>query len=166
MTRKSALRSTLLVGALSVLTVSTVQAQGAGPYNFFSVTPCRIVDTRATGGKTGLFGPPALVSGSTRHFPIVGQCGIPTTAKAAVLNVTFVGPTSAGHITIVPYPMPTPFPTVSTVNAAAGEPAIANGAIVPLASDPTLQISVVYVTPPLTPMPKTNLVIDVTGYFQ
>ena len=28
------------------------------------------------------FGPPALVGGGTRNFPIVGQCGIPTTATA------------------------------------------------------------------------------------
>jgi hypothetical protein len=165
MITKKAVRLLLLGAAASLLPASAALA--AGPYQFFSVPPCRIVDTRGN-GFTGLFGPPSLVSvppslpPAPRNFPIRGQCGIPTTATAAVLNVTFVGPTAAGHISI--WPFGSTMPNVSTVNAAAGEPAIANGAIVPLAADPSLQISVQYVA--TTATPTTNLVIDVTGYFQ
>jgi hypothetical protein len=45
----------------------------------------------------------------------------------------------------------------------AGEPAIANGAIVPLTTDPTANMSVFLGTGPGT---HADLVLDVTGYFQ
>ncbi|MGH9367869.1 MAG: hypothetical protein ACRD3M_09375, partial [Thermoanaerobaculia bacterium] len=78
---------------------------------------------------------------------------------AATLNVTMVAPTRAGFLTI--WPFNTTRPLVSTINAAAGEPAIANGAIVPLTAG-ALSISVVYGTA----QPGTShVVIDVTGYF-
>lgn len=157
MTRNHALRFVLLVSAMAV-TAATAQAQGAGPFSFYSVTPCRIVDTRLT---TPITGGPALAGQATRHFPIAGQCGIPATAKAAVLNVVIVAPTGSGHLRIWPYN--TTMPTVSTINFVAAEPAIANGAIVPLSSDPSLQISVFLGTATGT---HAHLVIDATGYFQ
>jgi hypothetical protein len=148
------LRLVFLVAVIGCLAATTGEA--AGPYNFYSVTPCRIVDTRsvATGG-------PALANGSPRNFAVAGACGVPATATAATLNVTMVAPTKAGFLTIWPYN--TTRPLVSTINAAAGEPAIANGAIVPLAADPQFQISVVYGT---AQPGTTHVVIDVTGYFQ
>src|SRR4029453_6502567 len=39
---------------------------------FFTVTPCRLVDTRAA---SGTFGGPALVAGTDRVFPLYGRCG-------------------------------------------------------------------------------------------
>ncbi|HKD11723.1 MAG TPA: hypothetical protein VKE50_06590 [Thermoanaerobaculia bacterium] len=145
---------------LLVLAVPEVM-RAAGPYQFFSVTPCRIVDTR---GPTGVTGGPALTNGSPRSFPIdvaPAACGIPNTAKAATLNVTMVAPTQDGFIKIWPYN--TPAPVVSTINALAGEPAIANGAIVPLTTDPSFNLTVSYGTA----APGTvNVILDVTGYFQ
>ena len=155
-----ALRLVSLV-LLAASVVSTARAQGAGPYSFYSVTPCRIADTR---GLVGLTGGPALASGLARNLPVAGQCGVPLTARAATLNVTMIGPTKSGFLTIWPYN--TTKPRVSTINALAGEPAIANGAIVPLASDPNLNISVVYGTCGPNCPGSANLVIDVTGYFQ
>jgi hypothetical protein len=146
----------VLAGVLTAAAVS--QAQAAGPYQFFSVTPCRVADTRNAVGPSG---GPALTSGAVRSFPVAGICGIPSTAKAAALNVTLVGPTQDGFITI--WPFNTTMPGVSTINAAAGEPAIANGAIVPLTADPNFHISAVYGT---SAAGTANLVLDVTGYFQ
>jgi hypothetical protein len=150
----------LLVAAI-LLTVSVASA--AGPYQFYSVTPCRIADTRGN-GFTGPSGPPALVAGSPRNFPIVAvwNCGVPTDAKAAALNVTAVGPTMEGFLKI--WPFNTAIPAVSTINFAAGEPAIANGAIVPLAADPSFQISVVYGA--AVAGGSVNLILDITGYFK
>ncbi len=145
---------------LAALLASSV-AQAAGPYQFFSVTPCRLVDTRNPAGVTG---GPALVSGTTRNLPIdvaPAACGVPSTAKAAVLNVTLVAPSLDGFLSI--WPFNTPAPLVSTINAAAGEPAIANGAIVPLSSDPSLSISTFLGA---SVGNTAHLVIDVTGYFQ
>jgi hypothetical protein len=149
----------LLLGVIGLLAASVAEA--AGPYQFFSVTPCRIVDTR---GPTGVTGGPALNNGSPRGFPIdvaPAACGIPSTAKAATLNVTMVQPTQDGFLKI--WPFNTPSPVVSTINALAGEPAIANGAIVPLTSDPSFNITVSYGTA----VPGTcHVILDITGYFQ
>ena len=160
MAKTVAFRFLFLAGAVGLLTAATAEA--AGPFQFFSVTPCRIVDTR---GPTGVTGGPALASGSTRSFPIdvaPAACGVPNTAKAAVLNVTLVSPSLDGFLSIWPF-MTTP-PLVSTINAAAGEPAIANGAIVPLTIDLANNISVIYGT--AVPGGSAHVILDVTGYFQ
>ncbi len=161
MARTIAFRFLFLAGAVGLLTAATAEA--AGPFQFFSVTPCRIVDTR---GPTGVTGGPALASGSTRNFPISlapAACGVPNTAKAAVLNVTLVSPSLDGFLSI--WPFGTTPPLVSTINAAAGEPAIANGAIVPLTTtDPNFNISLIYGT--AVSGGSAHVILDVTGYFQ
>jgi len=160
MAKTIAFRFLFLAGAVGLLTASAAEA--AGPFQFFSVTPCRIVDTRNPPGVTG---GPALASGSTRSFPIdvaPAACGVPSTAKAAVLNVTLVSPSMDGFLSI--WPFNTPAPLVSTINAAAGEPAIANGAIVPLTTDPSFNISLIYGT--AVPGGSAHVILDVTGYFQ
>jgi hypothetical protein len=55
-------------------------------------------------------------------------------------------------------------PLVSNINATAGEPALANGAIVPLTVDPGFNVSVVYGD---DGVPATaHVLLDVTGYFK
>ncbi len=154
-------RFALLFASSILLTVSVASA--AGPYQFYSVTPCRIADTRNPVNGQGTGGP-ALSAGSPRNFPVVGvgSCGVPSDAKAAALNVTAVSPTLEGFLKIWPYN--TGQPNVSTINFQAGEPAIANGAIVPLTADPTFQISVVYGT--AVPGGTSHLILDITGYFK
>lgn len=159
MTKSMMIRSSFFAAAAAILAVSTASA--AGPFQFYSVTPCRIADTRNPSNAQGTGGP-ALAAGAVRNFPVVGVCGVPSDAKAAALNVTVVSPTLEGFIKIWPYN--TPMPPVSTINFAAGEPAIANGAIVPLTVNPTFQISVVYGT--AVPGGSTHLILDVTGYFK
>jgi len=87
---------------------------------------------------------------------------VPSTAKAAVLNVTLVSPSLDGFLSI--WPFNTTPPLVSTINAAAGEPAIANGAIVPLTTDVNFNISVIYGT--AVSGGSAHVILDVTGYFQ
>src|SRR5438309_7273818 len=156
-------RFAFLFAAAILLTVSVASA--AGPYQFYSVTPCRIADTRAAGGFTGTSGPPSLAAGANRSFPVAGLCGLPSGAgapAAVAFNVTVVGPSKDGFIKI--WPFNTALPAVSTINFVAGEPAIANGAIVPLSSDASFQISLVYGT--ATPGGSADLILDVTGYFK
>jgi hypothetical protein len=162
MTRASLARIIFIVSVLALALETSANAQTPTPtptaLKFFAVTPCRVVDTR---GPTGTNGGPAMSAGSPRNFQINSLCGVPSTAKAATLNVTFITPTQDGFIKIWPYN--TAMPKVSTLNALAGEPAIANGAIVPLTVDPNFNVSVVYGTQ----FPGTcHLVLDVTGYFQ
>jgi hypothetical protein len=156
MTRSVVVRLLFLAGGLGLLGSQAVEA--AGPYRFYSVPPCRIADTRNPVGPTG---GPALAGGAPRNFPVTGLCNVPNTATAAVLNVTLVQPSQDGFLLIWPYN--TTMPVVSTINAAAGEPAIANGAIVPLTTDPNLNISVVYGTG--SPGGTAHVILDVAGYF-
>jgi len=147
----------LIVGVM----LSSSQVFAAGPYSYYSVTPCRLVDTR---GPTGVNGGPALSAGSPRSFAIwsaPAACGIPSTAQAVTLNVTFVMPTQDGFLKI--WPFNTTPPLTSNINASANTPAIANGAIVPLGADPSLQVTVVYGT---AISGTAHVVIDVTGYYQ
>ena len=131
-------------------------AAADGPFQFHALTPCRIVDTRRPNGPTG---GPVLQSEVVRSVPIQGQCGVPVGAKAVALNVTITQPTNFGHLTL--YPSGTSLPTVSTINWNPGEPALANGAIVPLsvnANDLSLR-------PFLLSNGTVHVILDVTGYF-
>lgn len=122
---------------------------------YFAITPCRAVDTRSTN-------PPILQAGGPpfRSLTIKGVCLVPATAKAVSLNATVVGPTVDGFFSM--WPVGGTFPTVSTINFGAGEPAIANGAIVPLAVT-TPDLNVAYGT---QGGGQTHVLVDVTGYFQ
>jgi hypothetical protein len=69
-------------------------AGGSGkckPVDYFTVTPCRAVDTR-----TGL----PLQNGVPQTFALHGVCGIPSSATTVVLNATAVAPTGDGDLTI------------------------------------------------------------------
>lgn len=135
------------VGAFS----RPANAQGL---QFFAVTPCRTVDTRTGNG--------GIVSASVlRQFTMKGTCGVPGTAKAVSLNLTIVTPNTDGFYSL--WPAGGVFPTVSTINFIAGEPALANGAIVPVATG-TPDLSTAYGTG--SGGGQTHVVLDVTGYFQ
>ena len=142
----------------ALIGIASSVAQAAGPYQFFTLAPCRVVDTR---NPVGPQGGPALAGNVVRSFPIAGSCSIPLDAKAVVFNVAIVAPTGGGNMRI--WPFNTPMPRVATINFNAGEPAISNGAIAPLTTDPTANVSVYLATGIGT---NANLVLDVTGYFK
>lgn len=121
---------------------------------FYNLTPCRAVDTRY--GNGGI-----IVGSAVRSFQMKGVCGVPSDAATVTLNVTAVGPTCGGHFVI--YPFGTSIPGVSNLNFNPGEPAIANGAVVPIsAGNP--DISLVYGVGGGTCY--THAILDVTGYFK
>lgn len=156
MARNSVLRVGFF-GLASLLALAPA-ARAGGPYQFSSVAPCRVVDTR---NPTGPNGGPALASDTTRSFPIVGLCGVPSTARAVTLNVTVVTPTHFGFLTI--WPNGITMPLVSTLNFTGTEGAVANGAIVPLGTDGSAQLSV---QAGMGAPGAAHLILDVTGYFQ
>jgi hypothetical protein len=129
-------------------------AQSAG-LQFYAVTPCRAADTRS--GFGGI-----LPASTVRNFTIKSVCNVPTTAKAVAVNVTVVGPNADGFFFL--WPAGGAIPGVSTINFNAGEPAIANGAIVPLAAAVGNDLSGAYGTALGTG--TAHVVVDVTGYFQ
>jgi hypothetical protein len=137
-------------------------AQGAGPYQYYSLTPCRIFDTRVTGGATG--GAPILTNDTTRTFVVQGKCGVPVGAKAVSVNLTAVGPTAGGYLTL--FPTGITRPVVSSLNYNAGEPAVGNGALVPLADQTTHAEDLSVYTRVAAVGGTVHAVLDVTGYFQ
>ena len=123
----------------------------SGGLNFYTVTPCRVLDTRS-----GL----ALSSGVPRTIPVAGLCGIPSDAVAVSLNVTAVGPSAEGFITL--YPGNGQLPPTSTLNLVAGKTR-ANNAVLGLATDAsgTLQAQAF-----LSDGGHVDLLVDVNGYLK
>ena len=123
---------------------------------FYTVTPCRVADTR---DPAGLYGGPALVHGVERGFVIAGRCGVPSTATAVSLNVTVTEPTGAGHLAIYPT-QGNPAPT-SVLNFRAGQTR-ANGGIFSLDGTGAL-----HVNGQQTPSAGSlHVLVDVNGYFR
>lgn len=146
-------RRSLFAGLVLLLT-AVAPALADGPFRFFAITPCRLVDTRTVADA------PALSANTTRDFQVQGKCGVPIGATAASLNVTVVSPVSKGHLRV--FPSGTPLPTISTINYAGGENALANGAIVPLSTNANdLSVYTFF----LAGTGTVHFVLDVTGYF-
>ncbi|MBI4902337.1 MAG: hypothetical protein HY820_01800 [Acidobacteria bacterium] len=125
------------------------------PLSFFPLTPCRVIDTRTdAGGPGGQFGPPSLVGGVPRSFPIQsGNCNVPTAARAYALNVTVVPSRPLDYITVFPTQITVPF--VSTQNSPSGY-VLANMALVPAGTNGAISL--------YAPQ-STDAVVDITGYF-
>jgi glucose/arabinose dehydrogenase len=121
--------------------------------DFFTVTPCRVFDTRDPAGP---WGGPSLVGGQDRTFTIAGRCGIPSTARAVSVNVTVTGPTAPGFLTL--FPAGGPPPLASTINFRAGQTR-ANNAVVTLggAGDIVVRAGM--------PSGTVQVILDVNGYF-
>jgi hypothetical protein len=159
-------RALVVVGL--VLALTTPASRAAGPLQYYTVTPCRIVDTR---GAIGPHGAPALSSGSTRNFAAWGSnaaaCGIPASinVRAVTVNATIVLPSNCGHLILWPRASGSnPPPLTSNINFNAGEQAIGNGAVVGLGQFSDFQFSAQVAICGGTG--TADLVMDITGYYQ
>jgi hypothetical protein len=98
---------------------------------FYTLAPCRLLDTRDAAGPLG--GPSLAPAGSPdRSFAVTGVCGIPSDARALSVNVTVTNPAAPG--TILLYRGDGSPPLSSTVNFGPGQTR-ANNAHVQLALD-------------------------------
>ena len=118
-------------------------------YEFYSVRPCRLVDTRG-GHNEG-----TLQKGVERDYTIAGHCNVPTTATAYSFNVTVV-PTNGELDYLTAWPKGGTRPNVSTLNDPKGI-AVANAAIVP-AGPHNATAFYAHDNP-------TDLILDINGYF-
>jgi len=116
--------------------------------NFFTVVPCRAVDTRVAGGP--------IVAGADRTFTLAGTCDIPTTARAVSLNIAVTQPSAPGNVRL--FPAGSPVPVASTLNYAADQTR-GNNAVIGLSVDGEL-------TARCQPSGSTHLILDVNGYFE
>jgi uncharacterized repeat protein (TIGR03803 family) len=117
------------------------------PLQLIPVRPCRLVDTRNTGGP--------IQSGTSRDFavPQLGGCNIPTNAAAYSLNVTVVPHQPLGFLTI--WPTGQQRPLVSTLNSMDGR-VKANAAIVSAGTNGAVSV---YVSG------TSDVILDIDGYF-
>ena len=130
----------------------TISTAGCG--NFYSLTPCRILDTR---NATGSYGAPPLSGNASRTFVLGGQCAIPATAKAVSVNVTVTQPTLAGDLRL--YAADVAAPNSSVINFRPGQTR-ANNAVISLGASGDIVV--------LCDMPgpgTVQLILDVNGYF-
>ena len=118
-------------------------------YQFYPLTPCRIVDTRNNhdGGK--------LQAGVERDYTIPPNCDVPSSATAYSFNVTVL-PSAGGLDYLTVWPKGEPQPVVSTLNDNTGT-VVANAAIVPAGSQNATAF--------YAHSNSTNLLVDVDGYF-
>jgi hypothetical protein len=120
--------------------------------DFYTLTPCRLVDTRLPADS------PALTSGEVRDLTVVGRCGVPATARALSLNVVAVLPTGQSHLRFGPGGEA--LPEVRTVNVPQGQ-SRANNAILKISADGVLSVGS-FVAGGGT----VDLVLDVNGWFE
>jgi virginiamycin B lyase len=122
---------------------------------FFTLIPCRLLDTRNPVGPSG---GPSLAAQTGRVVSLGGACGVPSSARALVLNVTVTQPsTGPGFLTL--YPGGIALPLVSTINYSAGQTR-ANNAILTLGPAGDFQIWCGQRSG------TADVVVDVFGYFQ
>jgi Tol biopolymer transport system component len=121
---------------------------------FFTVTPCRLLDTRQ-GGQG-----PALTSGLRRTVLAHGACGIPATARALAVNVTATQPSAAGYLIL--HAGDIAADSTSTLNFSSGQTR-SNSAVIALAYDGTGTLAV---TPFVTGGGTVQVIVDVSGYFE
>ena len=135
--------------------VTTSSLPGAQNLQFYTLPPCRVVDTRTPDGP--LAGP-FLTAQVERDFPMLDSSCIPASAnpQAYSLNFTVVPHPSGqqlGYLTV--WPQGATKPLVSTLNNPTAT-IVANAAIVPAGSSGGIAVY---------PDENTDLVVDINGYF-
>jgi len=118
-------------------------SSAAGGQALYTVTPCRVLDTRSSSG---------LMNGTLPVNVTSSSCGVPSSAEAFVLNATVVPPLGLGYLTL--WPENEAQPVVSTLNADDGVIA-SNMAIVPSTNGSIDAFS----------SNSTQLILDISGYF-
>ncbi|WP_325128307.1 hypothetical protein [Arenimonas sp.] len=156
-------RAKLAPVALSADDVTLALGSAASDLVYTPVTPCRILDTRVSGGAiAGTFSRDFnAVVGAGGNFSSQGgsatDCGMVAAGQAAVVvNLTVVTPAGAGFATA--YPFGTARPLASSVNYTAGS-IVNNSIVVKLPSPLTSQDFSVYT------FATADFVADVVGYY-
>jgi hypothetical protein len=124
--------------------------------DFFTLAPCRVLDTR-NGSNIPLTG------GTTYEVGIAELCGVPVTAKSVSANITVVDATAGGYLVF--WPAQTSMPNTSNISFAAGQ-ARANNTILLTAPGYYGSPAAVWLKPALNASGTVHVILDVNGYFQ
>ncbi len=124
---------------------------GTGSLDFYTATPCRVLDTRIAAGALG---GPIMGAGQSRSFIVPSSaCGIPANAKAYSLNATVVPPGPLSFLTLWGSGGQ---PLVSTLNSLDGT-VVANAALVPAGTSGEVTAFTTNLS---------HLLLDINGYFR
>ncbi|MHB1047386.1 MAG: IPT/TIG domain-containing protein [Thermoanaerobaculia bacterium] len=141
-------------GATATLPGGFVYTATGGATRLYTITPCRLVDTR---NPTGPFGGPALAAGAVRSFTVPsGSCAVPADAAAVSLNITVADPTTPGTLTF--FPGSGTVPGTNTISFVPGKNRANNvtmGVVGGVLSVRDFQAS-----------GTVNLIVDVNGYYR
>ena len=127
----------------------------SGALGYYTVPPCRLVDTR---NPNGPLGGPALPAGTRRLFTAIGSCGIPAGTKSLSVNLTVTTPAGGGYLGFYAgnaIPLGT-----STINFTAGQTRT-NNAVLELSTDGSGTLGV-----ESGAVGSVEVIVDVTGYFK
>jgi hypothetical protein len=130
---------------------------------FNPIDPTRIVDTRA-GAPPDPSGEHALAAGEELLVSVIGVAGIPTGATAVTLNVTAVGPSAVGFLSLYPANLTRTLaspPTFSNLNFTPGV-VVANAATVKIAPPGTANAGKIKV---FNSAGNTHVILDVAGFY-
>jgi hypothetical protein len=122
--------------------------------DFYTLDPCRVVDTRK---PASALGGPVLAAKEDRVLSVFATCGIPLTAKALSVNLAATGSTAPGNLRL--HPGGTGMPSTSALNYSAGQTK-GNNAIVPLSRFGEVAVYCGQATG------TVHFILDVNGYFQ
>jgi hypothetical protein len=139
----------------SVSVANACQASPPAALSFYTVPPCRLIDTRLAAGPLG---GPALQPQSQRVFALAGACGVPVDAKAVSLNLTVTGGTAAGDLRLDPGDLP--LALTSNINFGPGQTRANNG-VVSLGRDGLGSLKV-----RCDSAGTVQFILDVNGYFK
>jgi hypothetical protein len=138
-----------------ILDVTGYYLQDLAGARFVALTPGRRMDTRFPAPRAGLTG--AFSANVARTLVIEPYQGVPANATAITGNLTVVGQTRAGYVSMTQTATNTP--ATSTINFPLGDTR-ANGVTGPLSGPGS--VGLVYVSSG----GLTHLILDVTGYFR
>lgn len=139
----------VIVAAAGTAFATTGSASTASDYT--PISPVRVLDTRNNIGVTKV-GP--VSAGGTVKVTLAGSNGVPADVTGAVLNVTAVGATGNGYLTV--YPDGSQMPATSNVNYGTGG-VVANEATVAV-TDGAVDIHV-------SGKGTVSIVVDLAGYY-
>jgi Repeat of unknown function (DUF5650) len=142
--------------ATSAATDLIVDVNGAFPIDttISTATPARAHDSRATGATVDGVeqGGGRVAAGSTTTVRVAGRAGVPTDARAAIVNVTADATDAAGFVTV--FPCGTAKPNASNLNYPTGG-TVAGLSVAKLGADGTICVFT---------SAAMQLIVDVTGY--
>ncbi|MBV8203084.1 MAG: PQQ-binding-like beta-propeller repeat protein [Acidobacteria bacterium] len=132
-------------------------APAPAPLAFYTVTPCRVFDTRRA---PGAFGGPSITAGArARMFQVGGQCGVPADARAVAVNITVVNGSATGAVEM----MPAGVSTGTTTAQFKASRILADNAVLGLTGTPLGSVSV---QADMATGGSVDVVLDVSGYFK